>query len=204
MTRRVAGIYIGVIGICIGILTPFTASAGSNYSAGTYSSCQFNSCGITLTSNGSVNLDTIPSAASSCTISSDTVSVFTDSSTGYVLTINDNDISNSMSGSAGGTISPVAGSGASPSTISSNTWGYRVDNILGFGAGPTAATSNTAIPSLLFAPVPLSSTAGDILANSSSAADPAIATPVWFGLCANVSIPSGVYSDDVVYTAVVN
>jgi hypothetical protein len=186
------------------VAVPSLTVHASTYSSGTYSSCQYNTCGISLTSNGTVSVNVLPTSSGSCTIQSDSVAVMTDSSTGYTLTLNDTDTSNQMSGSNGGIINPGSGTNASPAVLTANTWGYRVDSNGGFGAGPTTAASNVGIPSSTFAAVPLSSATPDTIASSTVAADPAVTTPVWYGLCADTTIPSGTYSDNVTYTAVVN
>jgi hypothetical protein len=186
------------------LLVSFSASAESNYSSGSYGACQYNTCGISLTTSNTVNLNTIPTASASCTISSDNVSVLTDASTGYSLSINDFNTDNNLDGSLGGTIPSLSATSSSPATLSSDTWGYRVDGVLGFGTGPTSSQANGSVPSLVFAQVPVSTSVGDIIASSTVAADPAVSTSVWYGLCADVSIPSDTYSDNVVYTAVVN
>jgi len=146
----------------------------------------------------------IPGASTTCTVQSDSVAVTTDSSTGYTLTLNDNDTSNQMPGSNGGTIDALSGTNASPALFSVNKWGYRVDDNGGFGSGPTAASSNSGLPSATFAAVPLSSATPDTIATSVAPADPALTTSVWYGLCASASTLNGSYSDSVLYTAVVN
>jgi hypothetical protein len=197
-----------VLGSAIALLllvaVPVYVRADDSYSNGTYSACQYNACGISLTSSGTVDLSVIPGASTTCTVQSDSVAVTTDSSTGYTLTLNDGDTSNQMPGSNGGAINAVSGTNAAPATLGANTWGYRVDGNGGFGAGPTSASSNGSVPAGAFAAVPLSSAAPDTIATSSVAADPAVTTPVWYGLCANAAVPNGNYSDSVVYTAVVN
>lgn len=174
-----------------------------SYGSGTFGTCSYGSCAITLTSSGTVNINVAPSIGTTCTVQSDAVGVTTDASTGYTLTFKDNDTTNSMDGSST-SIPSIGGTQASPVALTANTWGYRVDGIGGFGAGPTSAGSNIAPPSGAFAAVPLSTQSADTLATSSSAADPTVTTSVWYGLCVNASVPSGTYSDSVVYTALTN
>jgi hypothetical protein len=179
--------------------------ADGSYGSGTYGSCQYNSCGISLTSNGSISLDITPGIGTTCTVGSDTVSVLTDASTGYTLKIADSDTSNQLAGATSGSnVAATSGTAALPSVLSANTWGYRVDGAGGFGAGPTNTQSNGSIPSVSFAAVPLSSGTADTIASTTSAADPADDTTVWFGMCANTSLASDTYTDNIIYTAVVN
>lgn len=192
-----------VLLLCV-VGTSLQAKADTAYGAGTYGACTFSTCGISLTSSGTVNVNVIPGVSTTCTVQSDSVAVTTDSSTGYTLTFQDNAGSSTMSGSNGGSITPVSGTNVAPVTLSANKWGYRVDGAGGFGAGPTSTSSNGGIPSVTFAAVPNSGASPDTLVSSGSAADPAVTTLVWYGLCANTTIPNGTYSSGVTYTGVVN
>jgi hypothetical protein len=173
------------------------------YGGGTYGSCVYNACSITISSSGSVALNITPSPSGACTIQSDTVSVFTQISTGYTLSLlNSSTVTSLSDGSA--TINSTTAHQASPTALSANQWGYRVDGIGGFGAGPTSAQSNTSLNAIKFAQVPPSNGTADTLATTSVAADPAVNTTVWYGVCANTSVSSGAYSAQVTYTAVTN
>jgi len=203
LTRRLL-ISAGAL-VIIGLTGSILPVHALNYGSGTYGTCQYNSCGISVTSSGSVTLDVAPSAGTKCTVASDTVSVLTDSSTGYTLQINDNDTDNRLNGAVhGSNISASSGSAGTPATLAGNSWGYRVDATSGFGAGPTNSQSSGSVPSLTFAAVPVSSGSPDTIASSSSAADPAVNTQVWYGVCVDTSLVSDSYTDSLVYTALVN
>jgi len=180
-----------------------TASA-LNYGAGKYGDCTYGTCGITLSSNGVVNINIVPSQTGACTVGSDLVSVLTDNTNGYTLTIQTNGASNALSNGSS-TIAAISASQSSPSTLSANNWGYRVDGVSNFGSGPTSAYANAAYPvSDLFAPVPPSTGSADTLATTSVPADPAVTTTVWYGACADTTIPASTYGATVMYTAVAN
>ncbi len=181
-----------------------TIRADSTYGSGTYGTCTYNSCGISLSSDGMVTLNVTPSVSVACTVQKDSVAVETDSSTGYTLTLSDSDTDNQMTGTNGGTISPADGTGSSPASLSANTWGFRVDGVGSFGAGPTSVSSSGAVPSEPFAAIPASSSQPETVATSSSAANPAVTTNVWYGICTDTSLPAGTFEDSVTYTAVVN
>lgn len=187
------------------LATPIVVFAANDaYGDGEYGECTYDACGITVSSNGTVNINVIIGASTTCTNQSDTVGVTTDSSTGYTLSLNDSTTNSNLHGS-GATVIPTSSSTqSSPSALSANTWGYRVDDIGGFGAGPTSASSNVAPTSTTFAAIPISSAGGDTLATSSSPADPTVNTSVWYGICVNATIPADTYTSTVVYTAVVN
>lgn len=187
------------------IIAPSLADAQSSYGSGSYGTCTYNSCGITVGASPSVALDVTPTASgTSCSVASNQVQVTTDSSTGYTLSMTDSDTDTSLQNGSSGTIMSTSGTSASPSALSANKWGYRVDGVNGFGAGPTSAVSSSTIPTLNFAGIPSSSATPDTIATATTAADPAVSTNVWYGLCVNAATPNGAYADSVTYTAVVN
>jgi len=175
----------------------------ATYGSGDYGNCDYGSCTITLTSGGTTTVNVVPTPTGKCTVQSDTASVLTDNTTGYSLSMTTSTTNNAMTGSSG-SINASSGTAASPVTLAMNTWGYRVDGLSGFGAGPTTSQNSGSIPSTTFAGVPPSNLAGTQVASSASAANPAVDTTVWYGVCANSAVPSGTYSVTVTYTAVTN
>jgi hypothetical protein len=175
----------------------------TTYGSGSYGGCDYGSCTLTLTSGGATGVNVAPTAAGRCTVQSDTVSVLTNSSSGYNMTMTTATTNNAMTGSSG-SINASAGTAASPTTLAMNTWGYRIDGLSSFGAGPTSAQANGSIPSVTFAGVPASNQTPTAVASTAAAANPAENTTVWYGLCANDSVLSGTYSVSVTYTAVTN
>ena len=208
MVYKTSGLkwWIGsVLVVLFGLGTQLAQADSSTYGMGTYGSCAYNTCGISLTSSSSVNLNVTPISGTKCTVDKDSVAVLTDSSSGYTLQVTDGDSANQLVGAGTGTtISAVGGSAASPAVLAAGKWGYRVDGTSGFGNGPTGAQSNGAIPPVTFAALPLSTDTPDIIASSVGPADPAVTTTVWYGVCADSSQKSDTYSDNVTYTAIVN
>jgi hypothetical protein len=180
------------------------AYTSGTYGSGTYGACSYgNVCSITLSSNGSISLDITPASGGRCTIHSDTASVLTDDSNGYTLTLADNGTNTSLV-NGGATIDATSATIASPAAISGNHWGYRVDGLGSFGSGPTTSQSNVSPDSTLFAGIKASNQTADTLAATSTAANPAVTTTVWYGACADTSVASGAYTTQVTYTAVAN
>ncbi len=179
------------------------SSQAINYDRGTYGSCQYDTCSISITSNGNVDLDVTPTASGKCTIQNDTVGVLTDNSAGFLLTVANNYPDSALTNGSE-TISTHSGTYASPSALALGSWGYRIDNNGSFGAGPTSAESNANPGSLTFAGMPNSGQTADSLVQTSVPANPAVDTVVWYGVCANTSVTAGSYATDVTYTAVVN
>lgn len=193
----IAGGLLAVVGVVT--ISSFSFAA-NEYGSGSYGACTYNECGISLSTNtGTVSLPVTPTATGVCTVASNIATVTTDSSTGYTLSLAG--ASSSLNRAGGGAIAATAGTTASPAALGMNRWGYRVDGSGAFGAGPTAALSNSAIPAQTFAAVP---TAHQAIVQTTSAASAGATTNVWFGTCVNTSTPSGTYTTNVTYTAVVN
>jgi len=194
-----ASILIGIIGVALNY--PVSAL---NFGSGTYGLCLYNiGCSLTISSSSTVNSNVTPSPSGACTINNDVVSVFTDDASGYTLTVKNNSTNTALL-NGGSSISSTSGTQSSPLALTANQWGYRVDGVGGFGAGPTSAQSNISLNSILFAIMPASSSSPDTIASTAVAASPAVNTSVWYGVCADTTIPSGTYTTQVTYTAVTN
>lgn len=154
-----------------------------------------------LSSNGTVNVDVIPTASGAQTIASDTVTVSTNNGLGYTLQLADTAGATSLA-SGGNSIPAIGGTFVAPVALTANTWGYRVDNAGGFGAGPTAATSSTAISAAKFAGVPASTAPQTLKTTATTASNDT--TTVWYSVAANTSAAAGAYTNSVTYTAVAN
>jgi hypothetical protein len=187
----------------IGLLLALTAVPAlvSAATTGTIISSDISPVISMLTSNSTVNLNTIPTSSGVQTIASDTVTVSTNDNAGYTLKLGETGASSNMV-SGGNSIPAVSGSQASPVAQTANTWGYRVDGVGGFGGGPTNAVANQAISSAKFAPV-AATASPDTLATTNSTATSAVTT-VWYGVAINTSQPNGTYSNGVTYTATAN
>lgn len=196
--RRLVGV---ILTASVVLLAASGALADNLYGAGTYGACQYGSCSLTLTSSGNVSLNITPTASGACTIASDSVSVLTDNSAGYTLTLGDSASNASLTNGAS-SLAPSAGSQASPATLAMNQWGYRVDNVGGFGAGPTAAASNAAIGAAKFAPVPATASPDTLKTTATTASNDT--TTVWYGIAVDSTAASGTYTNNVTYTATAN
>lgn len=202
---RVVAVSISVlVSICSIQTVSFADTTDSSvYGSGSFGNCDYGTCTITLTDTGTPTLTVVPTPSGVCSVQSDTVSVLTDSTTGYSLTMTTSTTNNTMQG-ASTSLAASSGTSSAPVTLAVNTWGYRVDGLAAFGAGPTTAQSSGSVPSVTFAGVPASNQSSTQVAFSNSPANPAVDTKVWYGVCANASIPVDTYSATVVYTAVTN
>jgi hypothetical protein len=185
------------------VVLPVFPAVAINFGNGTYGACQFSTCSISISSNGSLSLNVTPTSAGACTTQSDNVSVLTDDPSGYTLSLANSSTNTALTnGSA--TINSTSATQASPAALSADSWGYRVDGVGGFGSGPTSAQSNASLNSVLFAEVPASNNTPDVLADTDVSADPAVSTTAWYSVCADTNEASGVYSTQVTYSAITN
>lgn len=157
---------------------------------------------ISISTSGTVSLSITPTSSGTMSSASDTVTVSTNNATGYTLTFAD---ANTETDLVNGSDSITASSAtpASPSALSNNTWGYRVDGLESFGAGPTAAETNQDSSTTTFAGVPASDAAAQTL-NTTNTESTNSTTTVWYGAKVDQTLPTGTYSDAVTYTATTN
>ena len=191
---------LGLAGLLVGLL-PVIALA-LPYGSGLYGTCAYSSCGLIISTNGNVSLSVTPTASGVYTTQSDSVSVTTNASTGYTLTLNDASTDNRLLNGSD-FINASTGSQATPAARSMNSWGYRIDNLGGFGAGPTTAEQNALSSGYTFAGLPASNQTADTIKVTSGPASADITT-VWYGVAVDSSLPSGSYATTVTYTAVTN
>jgi hypothetical protein len=154
-----------------------------------------------FTSDGTVNVDVTPAGSGVQTIASDTVTVSTSDTNGYTLQLSQTGTNTAL---VSGSEQIAAGSGTrtAPTTLTTNTWGYRVDGVGGFGIGPTAAQSNGPLSAHTFAGVPLNSAPDTIKTTTTTASNDT--TTVWFSVAADTTLPAGTYTSNIMYTGITN
>lgn len=155
-----------------------------------------------FTTNGTVNVNVVPTASGAQTIASDTVTVSTNDSAGYTLQLAETGAPSALV-SGGNSIPASAGSQAVPIVMANNTWGYRVDSVGGFGAGPTSGVSSVAVSGTIkFAAVPATASPNTLKTTATTASSDT--TTVWYGVAATTAQPSGTYTNSVTYTVTAN
>lgn len=201
--KRIRIVFLGSVSAVLCLLCAVMNVAAINYGSGTYNTCDYNGdCSLSLSASSSVSLPLTPTVAGACTVASGTVSVTTESATGYQLLLNDSSATSVMTGQTyGGTVAATTGSSTSPATLGTNAWGYRVD-AGAFGTGPSSAQTSGTTPSTSFAKVPASSSP-DTLKTTAAVAN-GDSTTVWYGICATTATTPDTYVTTVTYTAVVN
>ncbi len=155
-----------------------------------------------LTTNGTVNVNITPTGAGAQTIASDTVTVSTNDSSGYTLTLADSDATTTLV-SGGNSVAASSGTQTTPVVQVANTWGYAVQSLGGFnGSGYAAANSAAISGTLKFAGMPATGSPNTLKTTAGVATNDT--TTVWYAAAANTSQPSGTYTDSVTYTATTN
>lgn len=153
---------------------------------------------ISITTSGTVNINVTPVGGGSQSSASDTVSVSTNNTAGYTLTLANADGTSSLV-NGGNTITAHAGTQASPTALANNSWGYAVASVGGFDSDYTPALSNATSSASKWAGVPVSSSPNTLKDTSSTASDDV--TTVWYSVKADTTKPNGTYTDTVTYTA---
>ena len=156
---------------------------------------------ITVSSGASVALNVSPASGAAVSTASNSVTVTTNNSTGYDLTLSTSSADRNLT-KGSDTIPAHAGTYASPSTLATNTWGYRVDGLGTFGAGPTSVLNSAASSSQTWAGVPASGSAQNIKTSSTNTSGAGDTVTVWYAMSADATKPSGNYTNSVIYTAV--
>lgn len=178
------------------LAVPLTASA-----ANTTVQVDVNGAITAFTTSGTVTLGALtPDATGKQSTNKDIVSVSTNDTAGFRLTLKDADTTYTLADGAN-SFAASSGTPAAPAALANNTWGWRVDGLGGFGAGPGAALSNAAPSSLTYAAIPANTAAYTINSTSITGTD---SVDVWYSARANDTQPSGTYTNIVTYTATVN
>jgi hypothetical protein len=154
---------------------------------------------ISLTTSGTVTLNVTPVSGGSQTSASDSLSVSTNNTSGYNLTLANNDTTTSLQSGAN-TIGAHAGTHASPTALANNSWGYAIPGG-NFDASYSALTNVTS-SSTKWAGVPSSSSPNTLKTTASTASGDS--TTVWYSVKADTTKPNGTYTDTVTYTATTN
>lgn len=184
---------------------PVTVSA-ANESASTTINATVNEV-ISITTGSPVAISLTPTAGGVLSSASDTVTVSTNRSAGYELTLKNADTSSNLT-SGGNNITPTAGTMAASSALANGSWGFAIATATSgaetnnFDASYSAET-NSAASTSKWAGIPTSSGTAYKLKDTASTATNDTTT-VWYAAKVNTSQVSGVYTDVVTYTATTN
>ncbi len=202
MKRPLSRLVLGFVLLSGLVVAQNELTSASLYGRSMYGRCSYNdACQISIATISNVSLTVEPTVDGVITIDEDEVNVITNSSAGYTMTLESSSATeNSLEGVVD-ELTAVSGTPASPSVLTGNEWGYRIDDFSGFGAGPTSAVTNQPSSSLTFAGMPLLGSAATIKTTSSSATL-GDTTYVWYGARADFGVAPDTYTQTVLYTVV--
>lgn len=151
---------------------------------------------ISMTGGSTVSLVLNPGGNAVLTSASDAITVSTNSTAGYTLTLADSDANLNLASGAN-TIGPTSGTFAVPAAMTTNKWGFALPGGTGFDPTYNVENNSTTSTSKWAA---ISATAATLKNTSSTATnDP---TTIWYAAKVDSSQPTGTnYQDQVVYTA---
>lgn len=195
VTYRVAG----TLALVAVLASPVVAAAATDTKNTTINATVGST--ISMTTSATVPIALTPTSGGVVSSASDTVTVATNNSTGYNLTLADGDTNTNLVNGAN-TLGAHAGTFATPTALAANTWGYRVVSAGGFGASAYSAETNSGSSTSTWAGVPSSASPQQLKSTSTTTAGDA--TTVWYGVKVDTSKPSGTYTDTVTYTATTN
>jgi hypothetical protein len=169
-----------------------------------------------FTTNGTVNVNVSSASGVKQTVNTDAVTISTNDSAGYTLTLQDGDASNALCITPGGSCTGIPATSAttsSPAIMSgANQWGFHRDDgtttwcstatncgaTFGTSLSSNAATSTT----LKFAAVPVNGSPYTLKTTATTASSDV--TNIWYGVNIDPTQASGTYTDSVTYTATAN
>jgi hypothetical protein len=154
---------------------------------------------MTTTSQGNsnnVDLNLTPGASAVLTSASDVITVNTNDTAGYLLTLADADAVETLT-SGGNTIAASANTSAAPATLATNTWGFALPGAP-FDASYSAENNATSSTSK-WAKIPSTGTPFTLKSTATTASNDT--TTVWYAAKIDSTKPTGTYTDQVVYTA---
>lgn len=159
-----------------------------------------------MTTGTTVALSLTPTGSGVVTSASDTVTVNTNNTTGYNLTVADSDATTTLA-SGGNTFAAHSGTKTAPTALANNTWGFAVAaGTTGIGTNgfdsSYSTESNATSSTSKWAGMPASGS--PMLLKSTTTAATNDTTSVWYAAKATTAQPNGTYTDTVTYTATTN
>lgn len=154
---------------------------------------------VSNTDGASTGFNILPTATGVMSTDSDVVTVSTNSTAGYNLSISASDTTAILTGSVSDTIPASANTYTSPTTLAVNTWGYAVAGLGTFDASYTQLTN--AVNGGKWAGMPVLASLQNIKSTATTATNDT--TTVWYAVHANMGTDAGTFTDGVTYTALV-
>jgi hypothetical protein len=169
-----------------------------------------------FTTSGTVNVNVSSAAGVKQTINTDVVTISTNDTGGYTLTLQDGNNSNALCTAPGAGctgIPATSATTAAPALMSTaNIWGFHKDDgtttwcstasNCGSTFGTSLSSNQTASGTLKFAAVPVSGSPYTLKTTAATASSDV--TDIWYAVNVDPTQASGTYTDSVTYTATAN
>jgi hypothetical protein len=194
----------------------FASSLASADTASTTISSAVTAAITAFTTSGTVNVNVASTSGVKQTVNTDAVTISTNDSAGYTLTLQDGNGSNELCITPGGSCTGIpahAGTTGTPTLMSvANVWGFHLDNdgtkwcssgsTCGATFGTSLSSNQTSSATLKFASIPSNGSPYTVKTTSTTASSDV--TYVWYGVNIDPTQTSGTYTDSVTYTATAN
>lgn len=202
--RQKISAWAAVLSLVGVVIAPAAASAVSGTDNSTVSVTVGDT--ISISSADTVSFAIAPTGSGALTNDSDVVTVSTNRTTGYTLTLADTDATTTLV-SDSNTFTASAGTKTVPITLANGTWGYAVaSSTTGLGTNGFDATysveTNATSSTSKWSGVP--ATGAPVMIKTTATTATNDATTVWYAARANTSQPTGTYTGSVTYTATTN
>ncbi len=153
---------------------------------------------ISVSSADTVSFSVTPTASGALSSDSDVVTVSTNATAGYTLSISSSDATVTMVNGNSDTIAASSNPYATPAALENNRWGYAVPG--GNFDASYAAETNVEGSATKWSGMPALGSLQQIKTTASTATNDT--TTIWYAVEATTAQPNGAYTEVVTYTAV--
>lgn len=180
---------------CAVALSPALASAATQSANTTVTATVDSVISISATVPSAISVTPVSGGAQSS--QSHVVTVNSNNTAGYTLTLSNADTTTTLSGPSAATIAASANTTGAPAALANNTWGFAVAG--GVFDASYSAESNVTSSATKWAGVPSSASPYQVKQTAAVATNDT--TTVWYAVKADTTKPNGNYTDTVTYTA---
>lgn len=180
---------------CAVALSPAFASAATQSANTTVTATVDSVISISATTPSAISVTPVSGGAQSS--QSHVVTVNSNNTAGYTLTLSNGDATTTLSGPSAATIAASTNPTGTPAALANNSWGFAVAG--GVFDASYSAELNATSSSTKWAGVPALASPYQVKQTSAVASNDQ--TTVWYAVKADTTKPNGNYTDTVTYTA---
>ena len=180
---------------CVVALTPALASAATQSTNTTVTATVDSVISISAGTPSAISIT--PVSGGSQSSQSHVVTVNSNNTAGYTLTLSNADATTTLSGPSAATIAASSNTTGAPAALANNTWGFAVAG--GVFDVSYSAETNVTSSATKWAGVPALASPYQVKQTAAVATNDT--TTVWYAVKADTTKPNGNYTDTVTYTA---